>query len=460
MVVDSETDGAAYESGELPPRSGEAAAGFRQLLGHWESWVLVIGVVAFLTTAITIQSFGPLMFTQAYHYSPAMADEVTARFWLINLVMLVPAGLFSDWLRVRKPITIVLSLVGVALLFWWVKNFFPAASACRNRDDRLDSGWSASVGIYTVVRLFFGISRRPVAGYPGDRMVVFSDGVSHVDRLLRAAAGVGRGALRLADLDVGDGGGGVLFIVSNLAVRGHWRPATARRARADGACARSGRALKPLALRSMSAVRAAVEARPRTGRGGTRSSAYPDGGTDCQGQAARAAVLQRPPMVRDSRWHVGRDAAFFPQPLHVRRPAVRISRFIIPSSAWCSRRRCAACRSWRRWTMASRDASRADCANGPARRPASRSFPAETADEVERYPEVFDIDMSRCMFCGLVRRSLSRRGDHHEPPARNRELFARRDRSGTSRTCWCPSNNSRSGPIISGAIMTARNHAG
>ena len=27
-------------------------------------------------------------------------------------------------------------------------------------------------------------------------------------------------------------------------------------------------------------------------------------------------------------------------------------------------------------------------------------FPAETAAEVERYPEVFDIDMSRCMFCG------------------------------------------------------------
>lgn len=28
-------------------------------------------------------------------------------------------------------------------------------------------------------------------------------------------------------------------------------------------------------------------------------------------------------------------------------------------------------------------------------------FPAETNDEVERYPQVFDIDMSRCMFCGL-----------------------------------------------------------
>lgn len=28
-------------------------------------------------------------------------------------------------------------------------------------------------------------------------------------------------------------------------------------------------------------------------------------------------------------------------------------------------------------------------------------YPAETEDEIERYPRVFDIDMSRCMFCGL-----------------------------------------------------------
>ena len=28
-------------------------------------------------------------------------------------------------------------------------------------------------------------------------------------------------------------------------------------------------------------------------------------------------------------------------------------------------------------------------------------FPAETDDEIERYPRVFDINMSRCMFCGL-----------------------------------------------------------
>ena len=27
--------------------------------------------------------------------------------------------------------------------------------------------------------------------------------------------------------------------------------------------------------------------------------------------------------------------------------------------------------------------------------------PGETTDEVERYPQVFDIEMSRCMYCGL-----------------------------------------------------------
>ncbi len=32
-------------------------------------------------------------------------------------------------------------------------------------------------------------------------------------------------------------------------------------------------------------------------------------------------------------------------------------------------------------------------------------YPAETHDEVERYPRVFDIDMSRCMFCGLCEES-------------------------------------------------------
>src|SRR3990172_2139760 len=33
-------------------------------------------------------------------------------------------------------------------------------------------------------------------------------------------------------------------------------------------------------------------------------------------------------------------------------------------------------------------------------------YPAETEDEIERYPAVFDIDMSRCMFCGLCEEAI------------------------------------------------------
>ena len=134
MVMDSETMGAAYESGEAAPETpapevtGSAMHAFSQLLGKWEVWILVAGVVAFLTVPMTIQTFGPLMFEQAFGYDHATADKAAANFWLLNLVMLVPAGWFSDRLRVRKPVTLVMTLVMFGLLVWWASNFYPPLS--------------------------------------------------------------------------------------------------------------------------------------------------------------------------------------------------------------------------------------------------------------------------------------------------------------------------------------------
>lgn len=225
MVVDSETTGAAFESGELPLESGDAAAGFRQLLSHWESWVLVIGVVAFLTTAITIQNFGPLMFTQAYHYSPAVADRVTARFWFINLVMLVPAGLFSDWLRVRKPITIVLSLVGLAILFWWVKNFFPPLPPAETGLIALVLG-GVLASAYIPWCAYFSEFLEDLSpaiqatGWSFFQMVYRTWIAFSAPLLLWVAAHYGWQTWMWVTVV-----GGALFIASNLAVRGHWRPA-------------------------------------------------------------------------------------------------------------------------------------------------------------------------------------------------------------------------------------------
>jgi OPA family glycerol-3-phosphate transporter-like MFS transporter len=93
-----------------------------------DSWVIVLGSVAFLTVAITIQTFGPLMFSQAFKFSRPEAAAMTANFWLFNLIMLVPAGYLSDLLRVRKPISIVMAAVMLAMLIWWLRNFDPPLS--------------------------------------------------------------------------------------------------------------------------------------------------------------------------------------------------------------------------------------------------------------------------------------------------------------------------------------------
>jgi MFS family permease len=132
MVMESESSAEAFESGDVPSEvPAGAMAMFGQLLGRWDAWVMVVGVVGFLSVAITIQNFGPLMFVQQYHYSPAEAAKMTALFWWLNLFMLVPAGWVSDYLQIRRPMSIVLSLATLALLLWWVMTFNEPMSTMR-----------------------------------------------------------------------------------------------------------------------------------------------------------------------------------------------------------------------------------------------------------------------------------------------------------------------------------------
>jgi len=227
-VMDSETEGAAFESGEPASAApGGAMDAFRQLLSHWESWVLVFGAVAFLTTALTIQTFGPLMFTEAYHYTPAQAASATANFWLVNLIMLVPAGLLSDWLRMRKSITVVLTAFGLLLLLWWVRNFFPPLSP-------------HALGIITVVLgatlatayipwcAFFSEYLEDLSptlqatGWSFFQMIYRIWIALSGPLMLWVAAHYGWDTWMWAMV-----AGTALFLLSQLAIRGHWRPAGA-----------------------------------------------------------------------------------------------------------------------------------------------------------------------------------------------------------------------------------------
>ena len=105
---------------ELPSSTADA---FRRLLGHLEIWLLVGGIAANLTLYFAIQGFGPLMFTEAFHYTPAEAAKMNEYFWLANLSALVITGLVSDRLQMRKPIAIFGATLACLLMAWWIPTF-------------------------------------------------------------------------------------------------------------------------------------------------------------------------------------------------------------------------------------------------------------------------------------------------------------------------------------------------
>lgn len=132
-IVESEATAAAAPAERMReaantevPESGTAALG--ELLSHYEVWVLVVGVVAFLTTAITIQTFGPLMLTETLHYNAADADKAASFFWLLNGILLVPAGWISDRLRVRKPLCLFWTVLLMLALIYWIPELAPGSS--------------------------------------------------------------------------------------------------------------------------------------------------------------------------------------------------------------------------------------------------------------------------------------------------------------------------------------------
>jgi MFS family permease len=113
-------EGRLPAASELPAGTRDA---FRRLLGHGEVWLLVLGIAANLTLYFAIQGFGPLMFTEAFHYSPAEAARMNQYFWLTNLGVLVLTGLVSDRLQVRKPIAIIGGILSAVLMAWWIPTF-------------------------------------------------------------------------------------------------------------------------------------------------------------------------------------------------------------------------------------------------------------------------------------------------------------------------------------------------
>lgn len=105
---------------ELPSSARDA---FAALLQHFEPWLMVLPFTVSLSLYVAIQAFGPLMFTESFHYTPAAAAAMCAYFWLGNMGALIVTGLISDRLQIRKPIAILGAILTSALLIWWIPTF-------------------------------------------------------------------------------------------------------------------------------------------------------------------------------------------------------------------------------------------------------------------------------------------------------------------------------------------------
>jgi MFS family permease len=260
MVRYSESTGEAFESGDIPRETpGTAMAAFSQLLGRWEVWLMVVGVVAFITIAITIETFGPLMFEQAFGYDHATADRLSANFWLLNLILLVPAGMLSDWLGVRKPISIVLAFVTLALLVWWTHNFYPPMPVPALSWLMLILGglvaaafspWCAlysefvedlSPALQATGWSFFQLIRRSWAAFFAPILATVTFHVAHSEMIARQLAKPDARAWNIAwatwlDVIIA---GTVVWVLSLFALRGFWKPAASSQAAAHRAIAQA-----------------------------------------------------------------------------------------------------------------------------------------------------------------------------------------------------------------------------
>ena len=125
-IYQSETAAIELETGKVATATelpGNAREAFASLLRHAEPWLLVVPFTISLSLYIAIQVFGPLIFTESFHYTPGDASAMCSYFWGGNILALVFVGMISDGMQLRKPISIVGTILTCILLALWIPTF-------------------------------------------------------------------------------------------------------------------------------------------------------------------------------------------------------------------------------------------------------------------------------------------------------------------------------------------------
>lgn len=103
---------------EEPERSNA-----RELLRHPHIWAHILGVTSWLVLYETLTLYGPTLIVQEFGVTAATASRIFAVFWVLNIATLILAGVVSDRLQLRKPVSCVGALGTAVVCIYFITLF-------------------------------------------------------------------------------------------------------------------------------------------------------------------------------------------------------------------------------------------------------------------------------------------------------------------------------------------------
>lgn len=95
----------------------------RELFRYPQMWAHILGVTSWLVLYETLNVYGPTLIVEEFGISAAKASTVFAFFWTLNIATLVGAGIISDRLRLRKPISCFGAVASGIVLVYFITLF-------------------------------------------------------------------------------------------------------------------------------------------------------------------------------------------------------------------------------------------------------------------------------------------------------------------------------------------------
>jgi MFS family permease len=122
---------------------------WRQML-HLDIVGSALAVSLFLVVYYTLVAFAIVYFAAVFSFSEQQGNSIGVWVWAFDAGALVLAGLFSDWLRVRKPLMVAGALGGIAM-----------TSIFAFQTYNVHTGYYTFVWILSLMAVFLGVAYSP-----------------------------------------------------------------------------------------------------------------------------------------------------------------------------------------------------------------------------------------------------------------------------------------------------------